>query len=98
MTAAPTTLFTILFKDEAPVIGSGFRFVFAKRGHKWVYLLSPYTMRACKIRRAVWDGLKAVENTDPDTIARAQEALRAKVQWAQQEPTLLQRQALGEKK
>ncbi len=75
MTAAPVNLFTVQLQDEAPVIGSGFRFVFVKHGRKWVYLLSPYTMQACKLRRSVWERLAPEAVTDPDTVNRARQAL-----------------------
>lgn len=93
MTTAPVHLFSIMLKDEAPAIGSGFRFVFVKHGRKWVYLLSPYTMRACKVRQEVWGALTPVRVTAPDALARAREAL----QKSHREPTHLERQALGGK-
>lgn len=98
MTTAPVHLFTVQLQDEAPAIGCGFRFVFVKQGRKWVYLLSPYTMRACKIERGVWDELRAVEITAPDVLRRARQALQQgrSVQqgvW-RREHTHLERQAL----
>jgi len=92
MGAAPVHLYSVQFKDEAPAIGSGFRFVFVKQGHKWVYFLSPYTMRACKVRREVWDALGAVEVTAPDALARAREALQS---GHHRDHTRLEQQALG---
>ena len=93
MTTAPVLLFSVMLKDEAPAIGCGYRFVFVKRGRKWVYLLSPFIMRACKVRREGWDGLGAGKVTDPDTIKRTRQALRRN----HREPTRLERQAMGGK-
>ncbi len=75
MTPAPVNLFTVQLQDEAPAIGSGYRFLFVKHGRKWVYLLSPYTMQACKLRRSVWERLAPAAVTDPATIHRARQAL-----------------------
>ena len=92
MTAAPVLLFSVMLKDEAPAIGCGYRFVFVKRGRKWVYLLSPWTMRACKVTRRVWDALAPVEAA-PEALARARQALLD----SHREPTRLERQAIGGK-
>lgn len=80
MTPAPVTLFSVQLQDQAPAIGSGFRFIFVKCGRKWVYLLSPFTMNACKLRRSVWEALAPVPITDPETITRARAALTAHTQ------------------
>lgn len=46
----------LLFKDEAPAIGSGCRTVEIERlGYKWVRLRNPYTHRTARIRRARFD-------------------------------------------
>ncbi len=93
MTAAPVQLYAVQFKDEAPAIGSGLRFVFVKQGHKWVYLLSPYALRTCRVRRQVWDKMHPVEITDPDTIGRVRKVLAENPRRA---PTRLAQQALGD--
>ena len=90
MTTAPVHLFSVQLQDEAPAIGCGYRFVFVKQGRKLVYLLSPYTMRACKIERGVWDALGAVEITAPDALARARQVLQQSARPA----TNLEKQAL----
>lgn len=94
MTAAPVRFLSVHLKDEAPAIGSGLRFVFVKQGRKWVYLLSPYTMRACKMRRGTWEALGAAEVTDPEALTRARLALKAVCRSNLREPTRLERQAI----
>lgn len=54
----------VWFKDEAPAIGSGIRYVEVFEGRKWVYLRplprpemqGPKRVRA-KIKAAVWRGM-----------------------------------------
>lgn len=98
---APALPFRVLFKDEAPAMGSGLRFVFARIGRKWVYLLCPYTLKACKLRLWKWKTLGAEPIVDPATNLRLIDAARLAVtRDARGVPgtTRFQRQVIGETK
>lgn len=68
--------FCIYFQDEAPAIGSGYRPIDAKVGHKWVRVRPRTGGRASRISRATWDRLVketsayVLRNTDPEYITR----------------------------
>lgn len=88
------TLLTAHFKDEAPVIGSGFRFVYVKLGRKWVYLLDPYTARTCRVSVEKWAKIRTHE-VPPDPALRVAAALANSVARAERQPTRLEARALG---
>ncbi len=93
---APSRLFTVTLADQAPAIGTGMRFVFVKEGRKWVYLLSPFTMRTARLRWPVWEALKPLLIDDPLTRARVRKAVEKNIHKANREPTRLEQRALGE--
>ncbi len=88
------TLLTAHFKDEAPAIGSGFRFVYVKRGRKWVYLLDPYTTRTCRVPVEKWAKIHTHE-VPPMAAARVAKALSNSVARAERQPTRLEERAIG---
>ncbi len=45
---APTNLYRVHLQDELPAIGSGHRWVFAREGHKWAFVLDPFTVTTMK--------------------------------------------------
>ena len=48
----------IYFRDEAPMIGSGWRRVTVKKGRKWVYLASKYGKKKLSMKR--WKMLESL--------------------------------------
>ncbi len=55
---APTNLYRVQLQDELPAIGSGHRWVFAREGTKWAFILDPFTVTTAKVRIAAWRGIK----------------------------------------
>ncbi len=55
---APTNLYRVHLQDELPAIGSGHRWVYAREGTKWAFILDPFTVTTVKVRIAVWRGIK----------------------------------------
>ena len=95
---APTQLHRLFFQDEAPQMGSGLRFVLAKRGRKWVYLLSPYTAKSCRLLTTVWDRISVNTRIDDDALLKRINAhLQTAIHHANREPTALEKRALGGK-
>lgn len=90
----PLQCFNIMFKDEAPAIGSGMRFVFAKFGRKWVYLLSPYSLKSCRISLKTWTDLKVTAITNRAVTERVRRELASRLH---KEATRLQTLAIGGK-
>lgn len=95
---APARLFTVTLQDEAPAIGCGMRFLFAKEGRKWVYLLSPFTLRAARLSWPTWEGLKPLLINDPETRARVQAAVENNLRIAARPATRLEQQALEDER
>ncbi len=95
---SPVSAFRVQFADEAPAIGSGARFVFARRGRKWVYLLCPYTMRATRLRRWKWEAMRVEPIEDRAVVARMNDFLRRRVEASDRTPTILEQQVMGEKR
>ncbi len=56
--SAMTEMFKVHLQDELPAIGSGHRWVFAREGKKWVFVLCPFTVTTTKVRMGVWQGIK----------------------------------------
>ncbi len=55
---APTILYRVQLEDEIPVIGSGHRWVFAREGKKWAFILCPFSVNTVKLQLSVWQGIK----------------------------------------
>lgn len=55
---ALTLLYQVQLEDEMPVIGSGWRFVFAREGTKWVFVLDPFSINTVKLSLSKWKGVK----------------------------------------
>lgn len=72
-------LYTVHFQDEAPAIGSGFRFVLAREGRKWVHLLDPYTLRGARLRLHLWRLLRPVRISNEAVLERVQAVLNRAV-------------------
>ena len=87
-------LYRVQFQDEAPPIGSGFRFVFVKEGRKWVYLLCPNTVKTCRLRMEKWRTLKPTEITGR-MHTRVCWRLRRKLKRLNRNATRLERRAIG---
>ncbi len=55
---APTLLYRVQLEDEMPAIGSGWRWVYAREGHKWAFILCPFTINTVRIPLSKWQGIK----------------------------------------
>ncbi len=55
---APTELYRVQLQDELPAIGSGLRWVYAREGHKWAFVLCPFTVTTVKMRIEAWRAVK----------------------------------------
>ena len=52
--------YQVQFGDDAPVIGSGLRYVFAVEGPVWTQLLTP-RLESARVPRSKWEGLRKIE-------------------------------------
>ncbi len=61
--SAKTEMFKVQLQDELPTIGSGHRWVFAREGRKWVFVLDPFTITTTKVRVERWRAVKKEQIT-----------------------------------
>ncbi len=90
-TAAPTLLYRLHLEDELPTIGSGHRWVYAREGHKWVFVLCPFTANTVRTPIARWRSIKQEPWAKGDFI---REYLRGRLKSLGREPTAFELSAL----
>ncbi len=89
---APTILYRVHLHDEIPAHGCGLRFVFAREGHKWAFVLCPFTANTVRVKIATWRGLK---KHPWGTSKFIQEYLQGRLRSLGREPTAFERSALS---
>ncbi len=88
---APTLLYKVQLEDELPAIGSGHRWVYARKGTKWVFILCPFTVNTVKLRLSVWQGLKKVRWEKEEFVRKY---LKARLEMLNRSPTAFELSAL----
>ncbi len=87
-------LYIAHFTDEAPLIGSGFRLVWAKSGKKWAHLLYAPKATTVRILRDTWEEIDA-RPVDPSRGLRR--LLKRNITAAERLPTKLERMVFTKK-
>ncbi len=87
-------LYLIHLNDEAPLIGAGWRFVWAKSGRIWTSMLYPPKAATVRIKRDTFEDMRPTEVPPSRRLCRL---LRRSIRYAGREPTKLERMALSRK-
>ncbi len=89
---APTVLYRVHLEDEIPAVGSGHRWVFAREGRKWAFVLCPFTANTVRVRIATWQGVK---KEPQGTSKYIHDYLQDRLRSLGREPTSFERSALS---
>ncbi len=87
-------LYLIHFNDEAPLIGAGWRLIWAKSGRIWTHMLYAPKAATVRIKRSTFEDMRATEVPPSPRLRRV---LRRFIRYAGRDPTKLERMALSRK-